>query len=166
MTLSAVRTMKTKKPNQRFVRLINLFVVILVVTSPLQAQQKHAAPKTPAAEAATPAPTFDTLLAADSYKIYCEVRGVGGLIRSSAVSDLLEPVMKLGGPSKEFKELVTWLNAHSDALAGSRMMVAGWASRPNLPNVIVAIEFSSPEEAKKFLSSCGDVPWAWPPAVL
>ncbi len=142
--------MKTSKLNQRFGRLISLFVALVVATSPLQAQQKHNAPKTLAAEVTTPAPTFDTLLAADSYKIYCEVRGVGGLIRSAAVSDLLEPVIKLGGPPKEFKELVTWLNAHSDTLAGSRMMVAGWASRPNLPNVIVAIEFSSPAEAKKF----------------
>jgi hypothetical protein len=78
------------------------------------------------------------------------VRGVGGLIRSSAVNDLLDPVMKLGGPPKEFKTMVKWLNAHADVLAGSRMLVAGWPTRPKLPDVIVAIEFSSTEEAKKF----------------
>jgi hypothetical protein len=30
------------------------------------------------------------------------------------------------------------------------MMVAGWPSHPNLPNVLVAIEFASAEDAKKF----------------
>jgi len=131
-----------------------LFAVLLIFLfiSPLIAQQKVSpAPKKPAtAEVPEPAPTFDTLIGADSYKVYCEVRGVGGLVRSSAVNDLLDPVMKLGGPPKEFKTLVRWLNDHADVLAGSRMLVAGWPSRPKLPTVLVAIEFSSPEEAKKF----------------
>ncbi len=133
-------------------RLITLLLVFLFVSSPLLAQQRrNTAPrKPPAAEVPAPAPTFDTLLSADSYKVYCEVRGVGGLIRSSAVTDLLDPVMKLGGPPKEFKTLVKWLNAHADILAGSRLLVAGWPSRPKLPTTLVAIEFSSPEDAKKF----------------
>lgn len=139
-------------------RLITLSLVFLFVTSPLLAQQRRGAPaKKPAAtETPEPVPTFDTLLAADSYKIYCEVRGVGGLIRSSAVNDLLDPVMKLGGPPKEFKAMVKWLSAHADVLASSRMLVAGWASRPNIPDVVVAIEFSSPEEAKKFYPELRD----------
>jgi hypothetical protein len=133
-------------------RLITLLLVFLFLSSPLLAQQRrNAAPKKPvAAEVPEPPPTFDTLLSADSYKVYGEARGVGGLIRSSAVNDLLDPVMKLGGPPKEFKTLVKWLNAHAEVLAGSRMLVAGWPSRPKIPNVLVAIEFSSPEEAKKF----------------
>jgi len=133
-------------------RLITLLLVFLFVSPPLLAQQRrNAAPKKPvAAEAPEPPPTFDTLLSADSYKVYCEVRGVGGLIRSSAVNDLLDPVMKLGGPPKEFKTIVKWLNVHAEVLAGSRMLVAGWPSRPKLPTVLIAIEFSSAEEAKKF----------------
>jgi len=137
---------------KRSQRLVGLFVAIVILASPLTAQQRrNADPKKPAAaETPEPPPTFDTLLSADSYKVYCEVRGVGGLIRSSAVNDLLDPVMKLGGPPKEFKILVKWLNAHADVLAGSRILVAGWPSRPKLPTVLVAIEFSSPDEAKKF----------------
>ncbi len=133
-------------------RLIGLVVAFFILASPLTAQQRrNAPPKKPvSAEPAEPVPTFDTLLAADSYKVYCEIRGVGGLIHSSAVSDLLEPVMKLGRPPEEFKTVVKWLNAHADVLAGSRILVAGWPSRPKLPTVLVAIEFSSPEEAKKF----------------
>ncbi|HCX31212.1 MAG TPA: hypothetical protein DHU55_15815 [Blastocatellia bacterium] len=134
-------------------RLITILLVVLLLASPFVAQHKrNAAPKNPVAPAAAPkpAPTFDTLLSADSYKIYGEIRGAGALIHSSAVNDLLDPVMKLAGPPKEFKTVVKWLTAHADALAGSRILVAGWPSRPKLPNFVVAIEFSSPEEAKKF----------------
>lgn len=148
--------MKPCKLSTHLGRFLSVFLAIIVATSPLLAQQRHNAPKKPATEPAAPAPTFDTLLAADSFKIYCEVRSVGTLVHSPAVTDLLDPIMKLGGPPKEFKELVTWLNAHSDTLAGSRMMVAGWPSRPNLPNVVVAIEFSTPEEAKKFFPELRD----------
>ncbi len=136
-------------------RLVAAVVAIVILASPLLAQQRHNAPKKRAA-VPEPAPTFDSLLAADSYKVYCEVRGVGGLIRSSAVNDLIDPVMKLGGPPKEFKTVVKWLNAHADVLAGSRMLVAGWPSRPKLPTVLIAIEFSSPEEAKKFYPELRD----------
>src|SRR6185295_18210789 len=128
--------------------LIACILAIAILATPVLAQQRRNAPKRPPVP--EPAPSFDSLLAADSYKIYFEVRGIGGLVRSSAVNDLLDPIMKLGGPPKEFKQVVKWLNAHADVLAGSRMLVAGWASRPNLPNVLIAIEFSSPEEAKKF----------------
>ncbi|HEY0431130.1 MAG TPA: DUF3352 domain-containing protein, partial [Pyrinomonadaceae bacterium] len=92
----------------------------------------------------------------DSFKVYCEVRAVGGLVRSPAVNDLLEPLLKLGRPPKEFKTLLKWLDAHAEALAGSRVMIAGWASRPKLPSVLAAIEFSSPEEAKKFHAELRD----------
>ena len=129
-------------------------VVLVMLATPLLAQQRRNAPRKPAVP--EPAPTFDSLLAADSYKVYCEIRGIGGLVRSSAVNDLLDPIMKLGGPPKEFKTVVKWLNAHAEVLAGSRMMVAGWSSRPNLPNVLIAIEFPSPEEAKKFYPELRD----------
>ncbi|HEV7798209.1 MAG TPA: DUF3352 domain-containing protein [Pyrinomonadaceae bacterium] len=139
-------------------RLITLLLIVLFVSSPLLAQQRrNAPPRKPAvAETPEPMPTFDSLLAAESYKVYCEVRGVGGLIRSPAVNDLLDPVMKLGRPPKELKTVVKWINAHAEILAGSRMMVAGWASRPKLPTVLIAIEFSSSEEAKKFYPELRD----------
>ncbi len=132
-------------------RIISVALTIAFLTSPILGQQRRSSPRKPAQPArSAPAPTFDTLLAADSYRIYVEVRGVGQLIRSPALTDLLDPVMKLGGPPKEFKSLLSWLNSQADALAGSRMMVASWASRPGLPFVLMAIEFDSPEEAQKF----------------
>lgn len=115
------------------------------------AQKRTAPPRKPAArQAPQPVPTFDNLFAADSYRIYGEIRGVGALIHSPAVKDLLDPMMKLGGPPKEFKSALKWLNAHADVLAGSRMLVAAWPARPKLPTVLIAIEFSSAEDAKKF----------------
>ena len=139
-------------------RLLSLVVAMVILGSPVLAQQRRVAPPRRAAPATTrePAPTFDSLLAAESYKVYCEIRGVGGLIQSAAVNDLLDPIMKLGASPKEFKTVVKWLKAHSDVLAGSRMLVTGWPSRPNLPMFLVAIEFSSPDEAKKFYPELRD----------
>ncbi|MBC8030573.1 MAG: DUF3352 domain-containing protein [Pyrinomonadaceae bacterium] len=142
--------------------LISLALALALLASPAIAiaQQKRPAPRKPAAQAPAPTPrpvpapartpTFDTLLAADSYRVYAEVRGVGQLIRSPAVTDLLEPMVKLGSPSKEFEGMLKWLNAQADALASSRMLVASWATKPNLPVFLLAIEFDSPEEAQKF----------------
>ena len=137
---------------ERSKRFIGLLITAVLLASPLIAQQKRGAiTKKPApAPSPEPTPTFDTLLSADTYRIYSEIRGVGQLIQSSAVNDLLDPVVKLGGPPKEFKTVVKWLRAHADVLSGSRMLVAGWPARPNVPNFVMAIEFSSTEEAQKF----------------
>src|SRR5437867_312208 len=103
-------------------RLASLLVAFSLIVAPLAAQRRRptpAAPQNPVAPKATQpesAPTFDTLLAANSYKIYGEVRGVGQLIRSAGVNDLLDPVMKLAAPPKEFKTIVKWLNTHADAV--------------------------------------------------
>ncbi|MCM3906262.1 MAG: hypothetical protein ND866_31630, partial [Pyrinomonadaceae bacterium] len=129
-----------------------LLLILLIVTPPLNAQRRRpAAPKAqPPAQPAQPALTFETLLAADSYKIYGEVRGVGQLLRSGGVSDIIDPVMKLAAPPKEFKTLARWLNSHADALMTSRLMFAAWPSRPKLPQALFVIEFPSAEEAQKF----------------
>ena len=131
-------------------RVIVLFLTLAVSTSPLLAQQKTITNPKPSPAAPAPDPTFDTLLAADTFNVYAEVRGVGALTHSSAVTDILDPLMKMGNPPKEFKLIVKWLNAHADTLAGSRLLVAGWPSRPGLPDAVVAVEFASADEAKKF----------------
>lgn len=123
------------------------------------AQQKRQTPaKPPAAPAAKPTPvptppppTFDTLLSANTYRVYVEVRSVGQLIRSNSVNEILEPIMKLAAPPKEFKTVINWLNAHSDEVMTSRMLVATWAAGgTEVPEAVVAIEFASAEEAGKF----------------
>ena len=132
--------------------LARLFLTIILIAAPLNAQRRRpSTPKPqPPAQPAQPAPAFDTILAAESYRIYGEVRGVGQLLRSSGVNDILGPVMKLASPPKEFKTLVKWLDSQTDALMSSRLMIAAMPTRPNLPQVLTVIEFSSTEEAQKF----------------
>ena len=128
------------------------FLILALVVTHVSAQRKRVpAPKSqPAAPAIAPVVTLDTLLAAESYKIYGEVRGVGQLLRSAGVNDILEPVMKLAAPPKEFKTLISWADSQADALMTARLMVAAWPARPKLPQVLFAIEFASSEEAQKF----------------
>jgi hypothetical protein len=136
------------------IRKLPAFVALVVVTIfvfPVAGQQKRADKPTPkpAVAAPTPAPTFETLIPADSFKIYGEVRGVGQLVRSSAFSETLEPVLKLASPPKEFKSMVNWLEAHAEDVMTSRLLVAAWPNGSNLPDTIVAVELPSAEEATK-----------------
>ncbi|HEY3582341.1 MAG TPA: hypothetical protein VGK82_17430, partial [Pyrinomonadaceae bacterium] len=142
----------------------------LLLTTPVAGQQKRRNAEKPAvkaplpAPAPTPTPTFENLIAADSFKIYAEVRGVGGLARSSAVNDVLEPILKLGGPPKDFVEFVNWLRSHADQLTSSRMLIAAWPNLKDAPEFVAAIEFSSAEEAAKFETPLnGILPTVLPP---
>ena len=133
--------------------LCTLILSNLLLTTPVAGQQRRNQEKTPAKAAAAPAPpppTFDTLLPANSYQVYAEVRNTGQLLKSSALNDALEPVLRLGGPEKEFLDAIEWLKAHADPLATSRLLVAVSAAKNDLPDLVMAIEFSSAEEAAKF----------------
>ncbi|HEX6717786.1 MAG TPA: DUF3352 domain-containing protein [Pyrinomonadaceae bacterium] len=145
-----------------------ILLVLVVLTPKTSAQQKRqTTPKPPPkSAAATPAPTFDTLLPADSYAVYVEVRGAGQLIRSSALNDLLEPILQLSKPPKEFKSFVKWLNAHAEQVMSSRLSIATWPmNNKGIPEVIVAIEFPSAEEAAKFATPLNEfLPTVVPPS--
>ena len=138
-----------------------LLLLVIVLSAPVSAQQKRPTPKPQprATTAPTPAPTFETLVPGDSYTIYGEVRGVGQLIRSNAVNDLLEPILKLSSPPKEFKTVVKWLNAHSEEVMTSRLLVAAWPTvhaPKQAPQTLIAIEFASAEEATKFAGTLNE----------
>ena len=135
-----------------------ILLVVITLTTTAAAQQKR--PTTPKpqpkpAAAPTPAPTFETLVPADTYILYGEVRGVGQFIRSSSLNDLLEPVLNLSGPPKEFTAFVKFLNAHSEEVMTSRLLVATWPreNADNVPEALLAIEFPTAEEATKFGAS-------------
>src|SRR6185369_14835154 len=130
-----------------------VFASLLVVVSETPAQRRPSPRPTRKVATSTTtsmAPTFETLLAADSYKLYVEVHGVGQLIRSNSVSEMLEHVMKLADPTAEFKTLLRWLNSNADDVMTSRMLVATWPTAKNVPDALIAIEFDSSEEAAKF----------------
>jgi hypothetical protein len=144
-------------PKLRSKRWLSLAIATLFLSSPIFAQQRRStaprkqpqsAPSKP--KPALPPPTFDTLLGADNYRVYAEVRNVGQLLRSPALTDLLDPMVKLGKPPKEFKTILKWLDSQADVLASSRMFVASWSTQPKLPVALVAIEFPSVEDAQKF----------------
>ena len=129
---------------------LTLLMVLVAETSAQKRQTTRPTRRAPTTPAAPAPPNFDTLLAADSYKLYAEVRGVGQLIRSSSISEILDPVLKLAEPPREFRTLVKWLNTHADDVMTSRMLVATWPTAKGIPDLLVAIEFDSTEEAAKF----------------
>jgi hypothetical protein len=154
----------SRRKKMRSTRILSQSVVLLIalsiVTAPVNGQQKAAPPKPspaapPKSAAAKPqadqaAVTIETLLADDSYKVCGEIRNVGNLIRSGNIADLLDPIVKLAGPPKEFKLLIRFANAHAESLGTARILFAAWPVKTTLPQGLFAIEFSSAEEARKF----------------
>ena len=127
-----------------------LLLIALAATTTAQQRRQTPARPQPKATVPTPAPTFETLVPAESYTIYGEVRNVGNLIQSNAASEVLEPILKLAGPPREFKSLVKWLNAHAEDLMSSRLLVATWpVNGKDVPPILIAIEFASAEDAAK-----------------
>src|SRR5688572_31908863 len=101
-----------------------LILALMFFVAPLTAQRRAAPPppkKPVPAQPSEPVLTFDSLLTDDSYRIYAEVRSVGQLVRSSGLNDLLDPLIKIADPPKEFRTILNWLEAHAEALATSRM---------------------------------------------
>lgn len=131
-------------PGSRLTRIIGLLTAIALFAAPLSAQQRRA----PAPF--KPVPTFDNLLAADAYEVYGEVRNVGQLLSTGGAGEIVDPIMKLAEPPKEFLSIIKFLKSNSEALATSRLLFASEPALTEIPTTFVAIEFSSPEEADKF----------------
>jgi len=125
-------------------------LLLIALAATTTAQQRRQTPARPQPKPTTPAPTFETLVPAESYTIYGEVRNVGTLIQSNAANEVLEPILRLAGPPREFKSMVKWLNAHAEDLMSSRLLVATWpVNGKDVPQVLIAIEFASAEDATK-----------------
>jgi hypothetical protein len=137
-----------------------LLISLATVAAPLAAQQKPApgkpkvtAPARPAQKPATAEQQdrqIDSLLAVDSYKIYGELKNVGTLVHSGAFAELIDPVMTLASPPREFKTLVKFLNTNAETLANSRLVFATWPAQAGVPNAFFVIELESADEAAKF----------------
>ncbi|MEP6707059.1 MAG: hypothetical protein ABJC05_06045 [Pyrinomonadaceae bacterium] len=144
-------------------RIALLLVAAIFFANPSFAQSQASPPQEPSpvsSQVNSPRPqgspakrdeaTLDTLFAADSYKLYGEVRMVGQLVRSPGVAEILEPILNLSSPPDDFKTLIRFLNTNADALATSRILFAAMPARSGLPQTIAAIELPSAEEAQKF----------------
>ncbi|CAN5171350.1 hypothetical protein BH18ACI2_BH18ACI2_14500 [soil metagenome] len=103
-------------------------------------------------EVATEAVTLDTLLAADAYAVYGELRSVGQFFNSREVLDLIAPLRLPGASaSPELLALLDFLATRADALATARVMFGAAPVRAKLPAALVAIDLTSPEQAEKLL---------------
>jgi hypothetical protein len=128
-----------------------------LVSAQLPAKPPAPTPRPPAAAAAAnekaPAATFDTLLSADAYGVYAEMRMVGRQASSQEMTELLTPLTMggVGGPPDELMNLYEFLKAHAEPLMTARLMFATMPVRAGLPEALVAVEMPSVEEARKFL---------------
>src|SRR5688572_5688452 len=146
-----VPLMKSSCFRRRASTIVSLALVIVIFAAPLRAQQQPASPPPAQPEAATkPAPTFDTLLSTDTYKMYVEVRNVGTLLTTGGAGDIVDPILKLADPGPQLKSLVKFLRDNAEPLAGSRLMVASWPVRSDIPSTMAVLEFTSADEAAKF----------------
>src|SRR2546428_12118415 len=114
-------------------RLGSLFLALVLLTAPLCAQQPR---QSVARDVETkPAPAFDTLLSADSYAVYGEVRNVGTPLSTGGAGAIVEPIMKLAEPPAEFKSIVKFLKTNAEPLATSRLLFGMSPARRNIPAV-------------------------------
>ncbi|HJR09348.1 MAG TPA: hypothetical protein VJ842_18960 [Pyrinomonadaceae bacterium] len=118
-------------------------------TKPAPVNTATAAQQAPATERA-PAATIETLLSADAYGVYAEMRSVGRHANSQEIAQLLTPLGFAGAPD-ELAELYEFIKAHSESLLASRLMFATMPVRAGLPEVMLAVEMPSVEEARKFV---------------
>ncbi|HEX8422090.1 MAG TPA: hypothetical protein VF634_01700, partial [Pyrinomonadaceae bacterium] len=139
----------------------SLVVAVSLLLSPIVSAQRPAKPpvtpppRTPNATAdaneKAPAATFDTLLSADAYGVYAEVRMIGREASSQEIARLIAPLTLGGGAPQELMNLYEFIKAHSEPLTTARLMVAAMPVRAGLPEALVAVEMPSVEEARKFL---------------
>ena len=134
------------RPSRRsqIAQFIALVLGIILVAAPLSAQQRRA----PAP--VKPLPTFDDLLSVDAYEVYGEVRNVGQLLSTGGAGEIVDPIMKLAEPPKEFQSIIKFLKTNSESLATARLLFATSPALTEIPETFVAIEFPSQEEADKF----------------
>ena len=132
---------------------VSLLLAMALLTASICAQRPAAPAKAPAPREAAPRapePTFDNLLAADSYKMYGEVRNIGQLMSTGGLGEIVDPIIKLAEPPEQFKSIIKFLKTNAEALATARLQFATWPARTDVPNAFVAIEFGTNEEAAKF----------------
>ena len=95
--------------------------------------------------------TLDSLLGADIYMLYGELRNVGAQAQAGGLMSLVEPLIPLlGGMPKELTGITAFISKHSNTLSRARMIIAAMPVKPELPQVIVAIEMASPDAAEQF----------------
>ncbi len=77
------------------IQLISLGLAMALLATPICAQRPSSTVRPPVPREAAPRapePAFDNLLAADSYKMYGEVRNIGQLMSTGGVGEIVDPI--------------------------------------------------------------------------
>ncbi|HEX5735750.1 MAG TPA: hypothetical protein VF131_23185 [Blastocatellia bacterium] len=132
-------------------RLLSLLLVVLLLTSGLLITRQATAALTHRDDDEQESLTLDGLLGADIYMLYGELRNVGAQAQAGGLMSLVEPLIPLlGGVPKELTGITTFISKHSNTLSRSRMIIAAMPVKPELPQVILAVEMASPDAAEQF----------------
>ncbi|HEV2706437.1 MAG TPA: DUF3352 domain-containing protein [Pyrinomonadaceae bacterium] len=95
--------------------------------------------------------SFDSLVAAESYGIYAEMRSVGQFLRSEDFRRAAEALQVLAGPNSLSEQAIVeslfFLATHAEALKDARLVLAAMPTRESIPDGMFALEFSSVEAA-------------------
>ena len=78
------------------------------------------------------------------------MRNVGTLLTTGGAGEIVDPIVKLADPGPQLKSLVKFLRDNAEPLAASRLMIATWPARSDIPSTMAALEFASADEAAKF----------------
>lgn len=115
------------------------------------AQAPNADAQSPAAQRRVePNRAIEEMLSADAYGFYAEVRKLGTLAQMEEIKTGVAALQLLGDETKPLTDLVGFVEANSETLAGSRAVVVSLPTRGGLPQALVAIELPSVEAAIAF----------------
>ena len=132
-------------------RLLSLLLVVLLVPPGLVVTRQASAASTGRDDDGQESLTLDSLLGADIYMLYGELRNVGAQAQAGGLMSLVEPLIPLlGGTAKDLTGITTFISKHSNTLSRSRMIIAAMPVKPELPQVILAVEMASPDAAEQF----------------
>lgn len=139
---------------------LSLAILFILIAPVLIPYQVIAAPRVPehargsVAQQGDPeeeSATLDSLLPAESYALYGEVRNVGQQIMSGGFRSVFETLLPLMGEvPKELSRTIMFASAHAKELSQSRMVLATMPTRRDIPPAFIAIELSSSEVAREF----------------
>jgi hypothetical protein len=142
--------MNYRNSSERMCYLLLAIVFASRASMVCEGQSKRTNDPKAAVESGSSVVSFDTLLSADSYQLYGEVRMVGQQARLGGLLELLEPFRLFGSEPEELRKISKFVITNADALGSSRLFFASLPARSKLPQLVIGVEMPSPEEAAKF----------------
>jgi hypothetical protein len=121
--------------------------------TPTPTQQNPSAPAGAQAQQqrrAEPDAAVEELLSADGYGVYVEVRRIGTLARAEEIKTAASALRLFGVDAEPATDLYGFFNDNAEQLSEARGVLAFMPTRAGLPQVFIALELPSPEDAVAF----------------